>query len=75
MMVTYIRYVPYFLVNQEWAAMDPEQPVFIEDEGPNVGKVSVPPGLYRYTAFAPSSPGFPFHPAAWTGECATLPSF
>jgi energy-coupling factor transporter ATP-binding protein EcfA2 len=30
-----------------WARLDPSRPVFVEDEGPNVGRVSTPVGLYR----------------------------
>lgn len=31
----------------EWSKLDPNLVVFIEDEGPSVGKVSTPPGLYQ----------------------------
>jgi len=34
-------------VAMEWNSLDPERWVFIEDEGPNVGKVNLPVGLYR----------------------------
>ena len=34
-------------VAMEWNSLDPERWVFIEDEGPNVGRVNLPIGLYR----------------------------
>ena len=34
-------------VAMQWASLDPERLVFIEDEGPNVGRVNLPVGLYR----------------------------
>jgi len=34
-------------VAMEWASLDPERWVFIEDEGPNIGRVNLPVGLYR----------------------------
>lgn len=34
-------------VAMEWNNLDPERWVFIEDEGPNVGSVNLPVGLYR----------------------------
>ena len=37
----------------EWAKLDPAKWVFIEDEGPNVGKVSTPVGLYHRMRSAP----------------------
>ena len=35
------------MVAMEWASLDPERWVFVEDEGPNIGRVSTPVGLYR----------------------------
>jgi len=37
----------------EWAALDSTRPVFVEDEGPNIGRVSTPLGLYRRMRSAP----------------------
>ena len=34
-------------VAMQWNSLDPERWVFIEDEGPNVGRVNLPVGLYR----------------------------
>jgi len=34
-------------IAMEWNSLDPDRPVFIEDEGHHVGKVSLPVGLYR----------------------------
>ena len=34
-------------VAMQWNSLDPERWVFIEDEGPNVGCVNLPVGLYR----------------------------
>jgi tRNA 2-selenouridine synthase len=35
------------IVAMRWASLDPKRWVFIEDEGPNVGRVNLPVGLYR----------------------------
>jgi len=35
------------IVAMQWNSLDPERWVFIEDEGPNVGRVNLPVGLYR----------------------------
>jgi tRNA 2-selenouridine synthase len=35
------------IVAMQWASLDPKRWVFIEDEGPNVGRVNLPVGLYR----------------------------
>jgi len=41
-------------VAMEWKLLDPERWVFIEDEGPNVGRVNLPVGLYRMMRTAPA---------------------
>jgi len=35
------------IVALQWNSLDPERWVFIEDEGPNIGRVNLPVGLYR----------------------------
>jgi len=36
-----------------WSGLDPERPVWIEDEGPHIGKSHVPDGLYDLMRAAP----------------------
>lgn len=40
-------------VADAWASLDPAAVVFVEDEGPNVGRVSTPLGLYHRMRHAP----------------------
>jgi tRNA 2-selenouridine synthase len=35
-----------FQILQKWLLFDPEKPVWVEEEGPFLGKVSIPPPLY-----------------------------
>eukprot|EP00039_Didymoeca_costata_P030727 m.31077 g.31077 ORF g.31077 m.31077 type:complete len:539 (+) comp8276_c0_seq2:162-1778(+) len=37
----------------EWSRLDPRRAVFVEDEGPNVGKVTTPFGIYQLMRYAP----------------------